>query len=324
MDATIEIGTVLSGVLFGLITSQTVYFKTFPKDSRFCKVWVGALWIVELVHTACIFNALYMYTVTGYGDPSSLERFPVSLSVSIALHGAAVIIVQFFFTYRISKFVQKMHYLFVVAVCLLFVRFVAFIVLGAAAAKMTALSDFMRSWKPLILFDLISCGATDVMMSSFLVYQLARGRSYVHQRTLALMDKLIMWSVETCLVTTASTVAIIICFLTMGENFVWLGVLLVQPKIFSNALLANLNSRSAFRDAASSNFHEMTLSRPHFSPGRVTMSKQSETFNDKFLQSPAQDSFPTTDSPVEEIFSGPSTPVDAGGSHAIAFDSMQV
>jgi hypothetical protein len=48
-----------------------------------------------------------------------------------------------------------MHYLFIVAVFLLFVRFVVFIVLGVAAAKMTALSDFMNSRKPLILFDLI-------------------------------------------------------------------------------------------------------------------------------------------------------------------------
>jgi hypothetical protein len=34
----IEIGTLLSGVLFGLITAQTyVYFKSFPRDPRFTK-----------------------------------------------------------------------------------------------------------------------------------------------------------------------------------------------------------------------------------------------------------------------------------------------
>ncbi|KAJ7921981.1 hypothetical protein B0H13DRAFT_1604109, partial [Mycena leptocephala] len=210
----IEIGTVLSGVLFGLITSQTyVYFKSFPGDSRFSKVLVGGLWVVELVHTACIFNALYMYTVTRYGDPSSLIRFPVSLDGTIILHGATVIIVQLFFTHRISKFVQKTYYLSAIAIFILSVRFVAFVVSGVAATRMTSLLDFMQSWKSLILFDLASCAVTDVMMSAILVYQLAQRRSHVYQQyayfrvlppayllkshpsTLALMDKLIMWSV---------------------------------------------------------------------------------------------------------------------------------
>ncbi|KAF7344660.1 Retinol dehydrogenase 12 [Mycena venus] len=313
MDATIgaiEIGTVLSGVLFGLITSQTyVYFKTFPGDSRFSKVLVGMLWVVELIHTACISNALYMYTVKGYGDPTFLIRFPLSLDATIILHGATVIIgtykvisaatlltctlVQLFFTHRITKFVQKTYYLSAIAIFILFVRFAAFVVSGVAATRMSALLDFMSSWKPLILFDLISCAITDVMMSAILVYQLAQRRSHGYQSTLALMDKLIMWSVETCLVTTFTTIVMMICFLTMGEkNFVWIGILLVQPKIFSNALLANLNSRSGLRNAASTNVHEMTPSRVRWTPGSgVTMSKQSERFDDKFQASPVQDSF---------------------------------
>ncbi|KAJ7486616.1 hypothetical protein FB451DRAFT_1553891 [Mycena latifolia] len=322
MDATIgaiEIGTMLSGVLFGLITSQIyVYFKTYPKDFRFTKGLVGTLWIVELLHTACIFDALYMYTVKGYGDPSSLIRFPMALDLTIILHGATVIIVQLFFTHRISKFAQQKHYLSAIAIFILLVRFVAFIVSGVAATRMSALLEFMQSWKPLILFDLISCAATDVMMSAILVYQLTQRRSNVYKSTLVIMDKLIMWSVETCVVTTVTTIAMMICFLTMGEkNFVWVGILLVQPKIFSNALLANLNSRSSLRDAGS-DVHEMTpsSSKPHFAHGSVTMSKQSETFNNKYqTRSPA-------DSPIEEKFQGPSTPVEPGRAHAIVFDSI--
>ncbi|KAJ6462134.1 hypothetical protein C8R45DRAFT_940946 [Mycena sanguinolenta] len=253
MDATIdaiEIGTVLSGVLFGLITSQTyVYFKTFPKDSRFSKVGVGALWIVELAHTACIFNALYIYTVTEYGDPSSLKRFPMSLGVSLALHGAAVIIGMY-------------HHM------------------------------------PLFIRDVVNS-------------------------TLALIDKLIMWSVETCLVTTISVVmkgtdfaAVprhgvekLVGHIKCGIN----GILKLDRSVFSNALLANLNSRSGLRDAASSDVHDITINilgtdrllYSRFSPAGVTMSKESEKFNDKVLRSPAQDSSQTTDSPVEEKFAGP-------------------
>jgi hypothetical protein len=44
-EGAIEIGTLLSGVLFGLITAQTyVYFKNFPRDSRFIKALVCVLY----------------------------------------------------------------------------------------------------------------------------------------------------------------------------------------------------------------------------------------------------------------------------------------
>ncbi|KAJ7611110.1 hypothetical protein DFH06DRAFT_1245588 [Mycena polygramma] len=323
MDSTIgaiEIGTMLSGVLFGLITAQTyVYFRTFPEDSRFSKALVGALWIIELAHTACSFDALYMYTVRSYGNPASLLRFPLSLDTTVILHGATVIIVQLFFTHRIAKFIQKTYYLPALAMFILLVRFAAFIVSGVAALRMSDIFSFMNTWKSLILFDLISCAITDVMMSAILVYQLAQRRSNVYQRTLAVMDKLIMWSVETCVVTTFTTVTIMICFLTMGEkNFIWLGILLVQPKIFSNALLANLNSRSVLRDANSSHVHEMTPSRS------IRFSPRSETFNNKSQPSQVPDNLrgTSTESPVEDKFPGPSTPVDGGVTHAIRFDSV--
>ncbi|KAJ7124110.1 hypothetical protein C8R43DRAFT_1031349 [Mycena crocata] len=320
MDSTIgaiEIGTLLSGVLFGLITAQTYfYFKTYPRDSHFIKGLVSLLWIVEMVHTACIFNALYMYTVRDYGDPTSLIRFPLALDVTIMLHGATVIIVQLFFAHRISKFVQKQTYYFTaIAMIILLVRFVVFIVTGVAATKMATLLDFMHSWKSLILFDIISCAITDVMMSAILVYQLAARRSSAYTSTLAIMDKLIMWSVETCLVTTLTTIAMMICFLTMGDkNFVWVGILLVQPKIFSNALLANLNSRSSLH---STDVHEMTPSKPvRFAhPSGVTMSRETDLFDDKFQAA----------SPVSETFQGPGTPIKSGmcHMHALAFDGDQ-
>ncbi|KAJ7174840.1 hypothetical protein C8R46DRAFT_1081862 [Mycena filopes] len=308
MDSTIgavEIGTVLSGVLFGLITSQTyVYFKTFPRDSRLTKAL--------LAHTVCIFNALYLFTVTGYGDPSTLVRFPVSLDVTIIFHGATVIIVQIFFTHRITKFMQKAYYLGVTAIALLFLRFAAFIVTGVVAIKMTDLRSFMGAWKALILFDLLSCAITDVVMSGVLVYQLATRRSdFVFPSTLAMMDKLIMWSVETCLVTTFTTLTILVCFLTMeNKNFIWIGIFLVQPKIFSNAMLANLNSRTDFH-AGLTDVHELTPSRPvRFTPpssGTVLVSKESATFSD------AGSTFQAGASPVESKFQ------EGRQAHAIMF-----
>ncbi|KAJ6483093.1 hypothetical protein C8R45DRAFT_1075450 [Mycena sanguinolenta] len=296
MDSTlgaIEIGTLLSGVLFGLITAQTyVYFKSFPNDARFTKGLVLGLWIVELAHTACIFDALYMYTIKSYGDPTSLIKFPIALDVTILLHGATVIIG------RMSKFLQNKLWIPLIAAGILIVRFVVFVVTGAAATMMSSLGGFMQQWMPLILFDILSCAITDVVISAILVYQLAIRRRTAYKSTLAMMDKLIMWSVETCLVTTITTIVMLVCFLTMKQNFIWVGILLVQPKIFSNALLANLNSRTSLRNA-DSEVHEFTpnsnirFKRPTGTGVLVTQS--SATIKDDLKTSPT---------PVDVTFHG--------------------
>ncbi|KAJ6509580.1 hypothetical protein DFH09DRAFT_1436564 [Mycena vulgaris] len=181
------------------------------------------------------FNALYMYTITAYGDPRSLIKFPITLDVTIVLHGATVIILQLFFTHRKSKFLPNKYYIPVILSigAVLLSRFIAFLVSGVAAVRMSALLTFMQSWKSLILFDLVSCAIIDVIISAFLVYQLPIRRA------------------KTCLVTTFTTMVMLVCFLTMKQNFIWVGILLVQPKVFSNALFANLNSRTGFRENGS-------------------------------------------------------------------------
>jgi len=58
-----------------------------------------------------------------------------------------------------------------------------------------------------------------------------------------------IWTVETGLVTSIGAVAMLICFLIMPENFVWLAIFTFLAKLFSNSLLAALNARSvASRD----------------------------------------------------------------------------
>ncbi|KAJ7082575.1 hypothetical protein C8R44DRAFT_894746 [Mycena epipterygia] len=74
---------------------------------------------------------------------------------------------------------------------------------------------------------------------------------------------------------------------------IWVGILLVQPKIFSNALLANLRDTGSDLNEMMSN-----TSKPvRFTPGTgiergVTMSKQSKTFNDRLeATTPVDDKF---------------------------------
>ncbi|KAE9410230.1 hypothetical protein BT96DRAFT_367245 [Gymnopus androsaceus JB14] len=82
-----------------------------------------------------------------------------------------------------------------------------------------------------------------------------------------MVDKLILWAIETGALTSIIGIAILVCLLTMRDNFVWLALLLILPKIFSNTLLANLNSRADLRRLRNSRY-TCSLNRRVFFPGR--------------------------------------------------------
>ncbi|KAJ3891797.1 hypothetical protein GG344DRAFT_65157 [Lentinula edodes] len=77
-----EIGALLSGVLFGILTMQVyIYHKNFPNDSVWIKFGlVDSMWFFELAHTICEFYGLYYVTVFRYGDPTVFLAIPHELA----------------------------------------------------------------------------------------------------------------------------------------------------------------------------------------------------------------------------------------------------
>ncbi|KAF5348095.1 hypothetical protein D9757_013743 [Collybiopsis confluens] len=69
--------------------------------------------------------------------------------------------------------------------------------------------------------------------------------------TIAVVDKLILWAIETGVVTSLVGIALLICFLASRSTYVWVALTMILPKIFSNAMLANMNSRVTLRQMQS-------------------------------------------------------------------------
>jgi hypothetical protein len=62
-----------------------------------------------------------------------------------------------------------------------------------------------------------------------------------------LVNELLIWSIETGLMTSVASVAALICFHTMEFNYIWFAVYLPLANLYSNAVLASLNARFARR-----------------------------------------------------------------------------
>ncbi|KAJ3885808.1 hypothetical protein GG344DRAFT_82321 [Lentinula edodes] len=258
-DATLgalEIGILIAGVLFGVITAQVyIHHQSFPNESIWIKHgMVDLMWMIELGHTICIFHAIYFYTVIHFGDTDVISVLPVSVGAAVVLHGLVLLIVQGFFTYRIALFSGKPHIIPALSGILMFCQMLAVYTLSAQLITVAtkSLKDFMDKWEWLMFTVLILRAIADVLISGSLVYHLVHSRDGAYRSTVAIVDKLILWSIGQRFqpfVSPSTDESV----LETGIVTSMLGILsIIFNAVFSNAMLANMNSRVKLRNMSGS------------------------------------------------------------------------
>ncbi|KAJ7867154.1 hypothetical protein B0H13DRAFT_2670542 [Mycena leptocephala] len=244
----LQIGVLISYVLFGVTTTQTyIYYSRFPHDSWKLKALVAFVWICEVAHAICVGHTLYVYTISAYAHPERLAGpTPVSLETSALLAGVIVVCVQGFFSFRIYAFSKKISLSILIWV-MVFLRLLGSIIIFVTALRMPSLPHYEVQWGWLLAAVWSVSTANDLLIAATLVVLLRNQRTDVHRRTAALVEKLILWSIETGILTSAYSITTLACFLTMKENFIWVAFFVAGARVFSNSLLASLNSRATLR-----------------------------------------------------------------------------
>ncbi|KAJ7851106.1 hypothetical protein B0H13DRAFT_2360385 [Mycena leptocephala] len=226
----IQISVLVSYVLFGVITTQTyIYYSRFPEDSLKLKALVAFVWyrqlavdhiraperasrnrICEVGHALCIGHSLYVYTISDYAHPERvLGPAPKSLETTGIFSG--VIGACGFFSFRIYAFSKKLY-------------------IPCLSWMMSVLRLLGCTWKWLATFVWSVSTTNDLMISATLVVLLRNQRNNVHTRTAALVEKLILWSIETGMLTSATSIATLACFVDMKENFIWIAFFFIGAR----------------------------------------------------------------------------------------------
>ncbi|KAJ7857270.1 hypothetical protein B0H14DRAFT_695446 [Mycena olivaceomarginata] len=171
---------------------------------------------------------------------------PKSLGVSFFSGGVIIVAVQGFFSYRIYAFTKRL-YIPILSWSMSFVRFLGTMAIFVTALRMTAISGYEEQWGWLLTIVWCVSVANDLTIAAALVANLISHRSHIHKRTVVLVDKLVVWTIETGMLTSIMAIIVMVCFVTMKDNFIWLGVYVTVPGVFSNSFLASLNSRAKLR-----------------------------------------------------------------------------
>ncbi|KAG5726752.1 hypothetical protein E4T56_gene15195 [Termitomyces sp. T112] len=241
-----EIGVMVSMFLFGLVTSQVFsYFKKFPNDPYLMKAFVGAVWILELAHTALTAHSIYFITVVKYGQKQFINQFPVSLIAVVALSGIIGPAIQAFFADRLRRLCSSW---IIPSICWIFsvLRCITLMAVAGAAYTSDSITDFREKWVWLLTSSLAISTAADMIIAFYSCYYLWQRRDRGFKKTKRLVDQLILWTIQTGLLTSIGTVTMLILFVAV-HNFAWMAVFFVISRLFSNSLVASLNARSIFR-----------------------------------------------------------------------------
>ncbi|KAJ7736876.1 hypothetical protein B0H16DRAFT_1572909 [Mycena metata] len=244
----LQIGVLISSILFGLTTMQTyLYYTRFPEDPRKLKALVVFVWSCELALVVCSADTLYRYTILDYGHPERLlQRTPASLEAAVFFCGIIAASVQSFFSHRIYS-LSKTLYIPLLTWTLSVLRLLASTTAFVSGLLMVDFVSYEAQWGWLGISLWSVSTANDFIIAATLVFLLIRQRRNAQKTTAALVDRLIAWTIETGTATSAFGIATLVCYLTMAGNFIWIALFITGARLFSNSLLASLNSRFALR-----------------------------------------------------------------------------
>ncbi|KAF8150473.1 hypothetical protein K438DRAFT_1988432 [Mycena galopus ATCC 62051] len=237
----LEIGVVVSCVLFGVTTLQAyIYYTRFPDDSRFLKGLVAFVWILETAHTVCLVVLLYTFTISYYAQPELLlgdTPRPKSLSTATLFSGFIAACVHSFFSFRIYVLTKRLYVPSLIWF-MAFLHLVGRIVICATSLRTASLQAYLSQWEWLLTTNWCISVACDFLITTTLVVVLHRRRSQALKKTAALMEKLIGWTIETGMLTSTASLFMLAFFVSMKDNFIWLAFYALGTRLFSNSLLA--------------------------------------------------------------------------------------
>ncbi|KAJ7277434.1 hypothetical protein C8J57DRAFT_185307 [Mycena rebaudengoi] len=249
----LELGVFFSLIMFGVVALQGyVYFRHCRADQAGLKVLVGLVLILELSHTVAAAHSIYYFTIVTAGLPE-LEKPANTYSLSILSIFETLItaLVQGFFAYRIHLLSGRVS-ISVVCWILCVLRFVGGMGVGAKCILDVPIQPnyfHLQDQYGWVITSALTVGAVlDLLITvSMCVYIRRLYTPYTLPKGEELIHGLISWTIQTGLITSLTSVAVVITFLTMKHNFIWLALYTFLAKLYSNSLLVSLNSRPSNR-----------------------------------------------------------------------------
>ncbi|KAF8621738.1 hypothetical protein AX15_007536 [Amanita polypyramis BW_CC] len=203
---------------------------------------------LDIVHTALIWDGLWIYLIQGFGNESRVDFIPLPIALTISFTAILTLLVHFYFVQRIFRLSRKNYWICVPIVVLAVGRVCSASGTSAEMIREGTFSNFRDHYRWLFSLGLAISSTVDVIItvSLFILLRMSRSRSLSLNDVI---DSLILYTFEIGSLTGLASIVAMICWLAVKNNLIFLGLHFVVGKLYANSLMASLNMRYHLRRA---------------------------------------------------------------------------
>lgn len=272
-------GGLVSTLLYGITNLQIYLYFMHYEDGLAMKVLVSVIWILDTLHISFVCHILYYYLITNYGVPTSLDYIIWSLPASVLVNVFVVSIVQCFFARQIYRLCRPGVKWLVTGPIILFVLaqfgfgvetvILEFINRNASVQTQITYYDVTPAWATIVVAEVLITVSLCVLLYD------SNSRSVLFPRTKRLVNTLIIYAVNRCLLTSLVAIADLVIAIEVQDTWS-IGLDFVIGKLYANSLLASLNSRERVRSQGACTVSDLRIGAVHLTT-LPTLSGQIET-----------------------------------------------
>ncbi|KAJ8695577.1 hypothetical protein PTI98_008167 [Pleurotus ostreatus] len=237
------VGVIVAAVLHGVSCAQAWYYFTHQNDKWLVKTLVSFVMLFDTIHQILISHTVYTYLVSNYNNQEQLKYLVWSVLVEVLFNqGFTAFLVQSFLARRVWQLSGRNVWL---------TGLVAFLVLsefGCVLGYALQLTNNSLRLRNSQLLSTLWGAAGDVVIAFALCVLLHRSRTGF-QRSDSMINKLIIFAVNTGVLTSLCAIASLISAIAPG-TFLYIAFFFCLGRLYSNSLLATLNARKMIRAAS--------------------------------------------------------------------------
>ncbi|KAL4081991.1 hypothetical protein V8B97DRAFT_144516 [Scleroderma yunnanense] len=227
------LGVIISAILYGVTVVQTSYYYAgYPADPWHIKFLVLAVFISDTIHQALITHSAYIYLV------------------EVLFNAITAFLVQCFLTMRVYRLSNKN---IIATLTVMTVVLAEFIMSLIYVSKAINFETFVQLAQLKALSSAINAttAASDVMIAGCLCYLLQKSRTGFR--------RLIIFSVNTGLLTSILAISSLITISVWPNAFIYISFYFCLGRMYCNSLLATLNARRIIRGDSTDDDVSMSL-----------------------------------------------------------------
>ncbi|KIL59665.1 hypothetical protein M378DRAFT_999941 [Amanita muscaria Koide BX008] len=233
------LGSLFASFLSGLMTLQALlYFRLFSQDPKPLKSIVVIVLVLDLLHTAFMWEGMWFYVVKNFGDESKIELINYCIPGAGMTTAIITIITHCFYVQRIFRLSNRRYWIAVPILVVAFARMCGAFVASAVMLRITTFPPVLLHFSWVVTIPLSLSCAADILitLSMFVLLRTSRNKSLTLNHV---VDLLVLYTFEMGTLTGCAAVVAMLCWVVVPNKLVFLGLYFPIGKFYANSLLGS-------------------------------------------------------------------------------------